>query len=76
MEVSALIGYKKVIAGLLMLLMIRTMSLNLNLSGIVLVCVQVIVGILTYFLMLLLLRDSMIQRFVTELLNRMKGYKK
>lgn len=71
-----MIGYKKVIAGLLMLLMIRTMSLNLNLSGIVLVCVQVIVGILTYFLMLLLLRDSMIQRFVTELLNRMKGYKK
>ena len=71
-----MIGYKKVIAGLLMLLMIRTMSLNLNLSGIVLVCVQVIVGILTYFLMLLLLRDSVIQRFVTELLNRMKGYKK
>lgn len=71
-----MIGYKKVIAGLLMLLMIRTMSLNLNLSGIVLVCVQVIVGILTYFLMLLLLRDSMIQRFATELLNRMKGYKK
>ena len=71
-----MIGYKKVIAGLLMLLMIRTMSLNLNLSGIVLVCVQVIAGILTYFLMLLLLRDSMIQRFVTELLNRMKGYKK
>lgn len=71
-----MIGYKKVIAGLLMLLMIRTMSLNLNLSGIVLVCVQVVVGILTYFLMLLLLRDSMIQRFVTELLNRMKGYKK
>ena len=71
-----MIGYKKVIAGLLMLLMIRTMSLNLNLSGIVLMCVQVIVGILTYFLMLLLLRDSMIQRFVTELLNRMKGYKK
>jgi len=71
-----MIGYKKVTAGLLMLLMIRTMSLNLNLSGIVLVCVQVIVGILTYFLMLLLLRDSMIQRFVTELLNRMKGYKK
>ena len=71
-----MIGYKKVIAGLLMLLMIRTMSLNLNLSGIVLVCVQVIVGILTYFFMLLLLRDSMIQRFVTELLNRMKGYKK
>lgn len=71
-----MIGYKKVIAGLLMLLMIRTMSLNLELSGIVLVCVQVIVGILTYFLVLLLLRDSMIQRFVTELLNRMKGYKK
>lgn len=71
-----MIGYKKVIAGLLMLLMIRTMSLNLKLSGIVLVCVQVIVGILTYFLVLLLLRDSMIQRFVTELLNRMKGYKK
>lgn len=71
-----MIGYKKVIAGLLMLLMIRTMSLNLKLSGVVLVCVQIIVGILTYFLMLLLLRDSMIQRFVDELLNKMKGYKK
>ena len=68
------IGYKKIIAGLSMLLMIHVTSSWLMFSKTLLLCVQIVIGSLTYLLVLTLLRDSTVQFFVTKLLNKMKGH--
>lgn len=69
------IGYKKVIAGFIMVLIIRFSSQWLTFSEISSLCLQVFLGFLTYILVLVFLKDSTIQ-ILFSLLSKFTGYQK
>lgn len=68
-------SYKKIIAGLLMLLIIHIMSKNIAVSGIMQVSLQVLCGIIVYLVVLLIERDSAVLEFITEMQKKTKGPK-
>lgn len=69
------LGWKKVLSGIIMLILVYLMGI-IPLSEYIILIIQIISGIIIYILVLLLLKDNFVCEFIRNLLNKVKVLKK